>query len=89
MKLGDVVNSSVTVFIFLIPVLYSITMVEIDEDPQMGFESEEDDDELSDGEVRISCISCVLFRQCSFTLQLLVMLHKSTSRYEIQKSTSA
>ncbi len=29
-------------------------MVEIDEDPQMGFESEEDDDdELSDGEVRI------------------------------------
>lgn len=58
-KLGDVVNSSVTVFIFLIPVLYSITMVEIDEDPQMGFESEEDDDELSDGEVRISCVSCV------------------------------
>ncbi|XP_016139213.1 probable rRNA-processing protein EBP2 [Sinocyclocheilus grahami] len=27
-------------------------MVEIDEDPQMGFESEEDDDELSDGELQ-------------------------------------
>ncbi len=48
-------SSSVTVFICVIPVLYSFTMVEIEEDPQMGFESEEDDDddELSDGEVRI------------------------------------
>lgn len=53
MKLVGVVKTSVTVFIFLIPVLYSFTMVEIVEDPQMGFESEEDDDELSDGEVRI------------------------------------
>lgn len=55
-NLWDVVNSSVTLFIFLILVQCSCTMVEVDEDPQLGLESEEDDEVLSDGEVRIWCI---------------------------------
>lgn len=36
-------------------------MVEIDEDLQLGFDSEEEDEELSDSEVRISWITRYMF----------------------------
>lgn len=49
----DAVKFSVTVFICLLSVLYYLIMVEIDEDPQLGLDSDEDDEELSDDEVRI------------------------------------
>jgi len=49
----DAVKSSVVLFICLISFLYYLIMVEIDEDPQLGLDSDEDDEELSDDEVRI------------------------------------